>query len=164
MATEDSWELTIEKLVAGGSGLAFKDGKAVFVPRALPGERVRVRPGQGRKDYAEARVLEVLEASPFRVEAPCPLYGDCGGCDLQHLAYPQQVSAKAAIVAEAFKRNAEAGMVMVNLPTAGVDYHVPFGGRKGSSYGPREQGRAHCQRHDEHSHDRRGLEASGLEQ
>jgi aldehyde dehydrogenase (NAD+) len=43
--------------------------------------------------------------------------------------------------AEDFKRRAEAGMVMVNLPTAGVDYHVPFGGRKGSSYGPREQGR-----------------------
>ena len=40
-----------------------------------------------------------------------------------------------------FKRNSEAGMVMVNVPTAGVDYHVPFGGRKGSSYGPREQGR-----------------------
>jgi aldehyde dehydrogenase (NAD+) len=40
-----------------------------------------------------------------------------------------------------FKRNSEAGMVMVNLPTAGVDYHVPFGGRKGSSYGSREQGR-----------------------
>ena len=44
-------------------------------------------------------------------------------------------------LASDFKRNAEAGMVMVNLPTAGVDYHVPFGGRKGSSYGPREQGR-----------------------
>src|SRR5581483_10884488 len=40
-----------------------------------------------------------------------------------------------------FKRNSQAGMVMVNLPTAGVDYHVPFGGRKGSSYGPREQGK-----------------------
>jgi len=40
-----------------------------------------------------------------------------------------------------FKRNAQAGMVMVNVPTAGVDFHVPFGGRKGSSYGPREQGR-----------------------
>ena len=40
-----------------------------------------------------------------------------------------------------FKRHGQAGMVMVNLPTAGVDYHVPFGGRKGSSYGPREQGR-----------------------
>jgi aldehyde dehydrogenase (NAD+) len=43
--------------------------------------------------------------------------------------------------AEHFKKNAQAGMVMVNLATAGVDYHVPFGGRKGSSYGPREQGR-----------------------
>jgi len=43
--------------------------------------------------------------------------------------------------AEHFKRNSAAGMVMVNLPTAGVDYHVPFGGRKSSSYGPREQGR-----------------------
>lgn len=41
-----------------------------------------------------------------------------------------------------FRRHAQAGMVMVNAPTAGVDYHVPFGGRKGSSYGPREQGRA----------------------
>jgi len=40
-----------------------------------------------------------------------------------------------------FKRNSEAGMVMVNLPTAGVDFHVPFGGRKGSSFGPREQGK-----------------------
>jgi aldehyde dehydrogenase (NAD+) len=40
-----------------------------------------------------------------------------------------------------FKRHAQAGLVMVNAPTAGVDYHVPFGGRKGSSYGPREQGR-----------------------
>jgi len=40
-----------------------------------------------------------------------------------------------------YRKNAQAGMVMVNLPTAGVDYHVPFGGRKGSSYGPREQGR-----------------------
>ena len=44
-------------------------------------------------------------------------------------------------IASHFKRHAEAGMVMVNVPTAGVDYHVPFGGRKGSSYGSREQGR-----------------------
>jgi aldehyde dehydrogenase (NAD+) len=43
--------------------------------------------------------------------------------------------------ADHFRRNSQAGMVMINLPTAGVDYHVPFGGRKGSSYGPREQGR-----------------------
>jgi alpha-ketoglutaric semialdehyde dehydrogenase len=64
-----------------------------------------------------------------------------------HVANDVEVGLSAGICttslkhASHFKRNAEAGMVMVNLPTAGVDYHVPFGGRKASSYGPREQGR-----------------------
>src|SRR5690606_6081607 len=71
------------------------------------------------KDYDEA--LAVANDTPF---------GLSSGICTTSLKY-----------ASDFKRNAEAGMVMVNLPTAGVDYHVPFGGRKGSSYGPREQGR-----------------------
>jgi aldehyde dehydrogenase (NAD+) len=71
------------------------------------------------KDYDEA--LAVANDTPFGLSA---------GICTTSLKY-----------ASHFKRNAEAGMVMVNLPTAGVDYHVPFGGRKGSSYGPREQGR-----------------------
>jgi aldehyde dehydrogenase (NAD+) len=71
------------------------------------------------KDYDEA--LAVANDTPF---------GLSSGICTTNLKY-----------ASHFKRNAEAGMVMVNLPTAGVDYHVPFGGRKGSSYGPREQGR-----------------------
>ena len=71
------------------------------------------------KDYDEA--LEIANDTPF---------GLSSGICTTSLKY-----------ASHFKRNAEAGMVMVNLPTAGVDYHVPFGGRKGSSYGPREQGR-----------------------
>ena len=71
------------------------------------------------KDYDEA--LAVANDTPF---------GLSSGICTTSLKY-----------ATHFKRNAEAGMVMVNLPTAGVDYHVPFGGRKGSSYGPREQGR-----------------------
>jgi aldehyde dehydrogenase (NAD+) len=71
------------------------------------------------KDYDEA--LAVANDTPFGLSA-----GICTS-SLKH--------------ASDYKRNAEAGMVMVNLPTAGVDYHVPFGGRKGSSYGPREQGR-----------------------
>jgi alpha-ketoglutaric semialdehyde dehydrogenase len=69
--------------------------------------------------YDEA--LAVANDTPFGLSA-----GICTG-SLKH--------------AQHFKQNSEAGMVMVNLPTAGVDYHVPFGGRKGSSYGPREQGR-----------------------
>ncbi len=71
------------------------------------------------KDYDEA--LAVANDTPF---------GLSSGICTTSLKY-----------ATHFKRNAEAGMVMVNLPTAGVDYHVPFGGRKASSYGPREQGR-----------------------
>ncbi len=71
------------------------------------------------RDYDEA--LQVANDTPFGLTA-----GICTG-SLKHATH--------------FKRNAEAGMVMVNLPTAGVDYHVPFGGTKGSSYGPREQGR-----------------------
>ncbi len=71
------------------------------------------------KDYDEA--LAVANDTPFGLSA---------GICTQSLKY-----------ATDFKRNSEAGMVMVNLPTAGVDFHVPFGGRKGSSYGPREQGR-----------------------
>ena len=71
------------------------------------------------KDYDEA--LAVANDTPFGLSA-----GICTS-SLKHASH--------------YKRNAEAGMVMVNLPTAGVDYHVPFGGRKGSSYGPREQGR-----------------------
>jgi alpha-ketoglutaric semialdehyde dehydrogenase len=71
------------------------------------------------KDYDEA--LAVANDTPFGLSS-----GICT-TSLKHATH--------------FKRNSEAGMVMVNLPTAGVDYHVPFGGRKGSSFGPREQGR-----------------------
>jgi aldehyde dehydrogenase (NAD+) len=71
------------------------------------------------KDYEEA--LAMANDTPFGLSA-----GICT-TSLRHAAH--------------FKRHSQAGMVMVNLPTAGVDYHVPFGGRKGSSYGTREQGR-----------------------
>ena len=71
------------------------------------------------KDYEEA--LAVANDTPFGLSA------GIATTSLKHASH--------------FKRHAQAGMVMVNLPTAGVDYHVPFGGRKGSSYGAREQGR-----------------------
>ena len=71
------------------------------------------------KDYDEA--LAVANDTPFGLSA------GIATTSLKHATH--------------FKRNSEAGMVMVNLPTAGVDFHVPFGGRKGSSYGPREQGK-----------------------
>ncbi len=99
-------ELTIDKLVAGGDGLAFRDGKAVFVPFALPGERVKARIVEERKDFSRASLVKVIEASEHRLVAPCPIYGECGGCNLMHLAYQRQIEAKSAIISESLRRNA----------------------------------------------------------
>lgn len=98
-------ELEIIDLATGGRGLARgADGRVVFVAGALKGEKVRARVVAEKRQYLEAETLEVLEASPDRVEPACALYGRCGGCDLMHLAYPAQVGAKADWVAQALKR------------------------------------------------------------
>ena len=75
-------ELRIERLGAKGDGLAEGPDGPLFVPFALPGERVRVAVASGTD---RADLLEVLEASPNRVEPICPNFGVCGGCALQHL-------------------------------------------------------------------------------
>jgi 23S rRNA (uracil1939-C5)-methyltransferase len=106
MADPAPVRLRIEKLVAGGDGLGFLDGKAVFVPFALPGETVLASVSASRRDYSQARLVEVLEPSRHRVEPPCPVYGVCGGCNLQHLASARQIEEKVLIVAEAFARTA----------------------------------------------------------
>jgi 23S rRNA (uracil1939-C5)-methyltransferase/tRNA (uracil-5-)-methyltransferase len=66
-------------------------GWVVMVPFALPGERVRVRVYRNHKNFSEADLVEVLKPSPFRVAPVCPLYGACGGCQYQHLAYEEQL-------------------------------------------------------------------------
>jgi 23S rRNA (uracil1939-C5)-methyltransferase len=107
MADPNVLKLRVEKLVAGGDGLAFYEGKAVFVPFALPGELVLARIASVKRDFAQAELLEVLEPSRHRVEALCPIYRECGGCNLQHLSYSRQVEEKSLIVAEAFSRTAK---------------------------------------------------------
>lgn len=79
-------DLTIEALGAQGDGVAVVEGGPVFVPFAAPGDRVRVRLGAPRGQGREAALLEVLAAGPQRAEPPCPQFGACGGCLLQHLA------------------------------------------------------------------------------
>ena len=97
-------EILIEKLVAGGDGLGFLDGKAVFVPGVLPGERVRVRLGQRRRDFDLAALVDVINASPARQSPPCSLAGICGGCDWLHIRSEEQAAWKVDIVREAFQR------------------------------------------------------------
>ena len=97
-------ELSIARLVAGGDGLGFIDGKAVFVSGVLPGERVSIRIAQRRGDYDRAVLLEVLEASPHRVTPGCRFAGICGGCDWLHISHEEQLRQKVSIVTEAMRR------------------------------------------------------------
>lgn len=97
-------ELDIEKLVAGGDGLGRWQGVPVFVPLTAPGDRVRARIVERRPDYGRAELVEVLVAGPGRRTPPCPHFGDCGGCDLQHLDEETQLRHKALAVVETLRR------------------------------------------------------------
>jgi 23S rRNA (uracil1939-C5)-methyltransferase len=94
----------IEKIAAGGAGMGRVGGKVVFVPYTLPGEEVRFRVRREKKDYAEALPVEILEASAVRQVPRCPVFGECGGCDFQHMAYGEQRETKRGIFRETFRR------------------------------------------------------------
>ncbi|HLW53698.1 MAG TPA: 23S rRNA (uracil(1939)-C(5))-methyltransferase RlmD [Candidatus Angelobacter sp.] len=100
--------LTIEKLVYGGEGLArLPDGKAVFLPFVLPGEEVSATLGQQKSSYARATADEVLKPAATRVAAKCPYFAACGGCHYQHTLYNAQLDIKRAILRETLQRNAK---------------------------------------------------------
>lgn len=86
--------LSITALSHSGDGIAHHDGRTVFVPGALPGETVLAEIIQTRKDVARARLGEVITPAPQRVAAPCPVFAQCGGCQLQHLSYADQLKFK----------------------------------------------------------------------
>ena len=97
--------LEILSLAAGGDGVGrLPDGRAVFVPRSAPGDRVQARLVEEHKNYARARVQSVSGPGPGRVTPPCPVAGECGGCAWQHLDYPVQAAAKEGFLREALKR------------------------------------------------------------
>jgi 23S rRNA (uracil1939-C5)-methyltransferase len=99
-----NFEVTVEKLVYGGDGLARLDGRVVFMPFVLPGERVRVRAEQEKPGLIHAGTVKILERSASRVEAPCKVFGRCGGCHYQHVSYADQLAAKRAILEEELRR------------------------------------------------------------
>ena len=93
--------LEISHLAFGGKGLAKPDGFAVFVDKAVPGDVAEVVITRKKKNYAEARVIELLETSPDRCDPICPYSGFCGGCRWQFLDYAKQLEYKRQHVAEA---------------------------------------------------------------
>ena len=131
--------IDITTVAAGGDGLGRDDdGRVVFVPGALPGESVAVEVVQQKKDFARAQLVEVVRASADRVVPPCPFVAaGCGGCDWQHIAPGAQRRLKAAVVADALRRQAHLDVTVDEgpaLPATGyrtILRGVATGGRFG---------------------------------
>lgn len=113
----------VEKLVHGGLGLVRGEEGVLFVPLVIPGEMVRIGGvrREGRRRIAET--VEIVGPSPERVAAPCPLFGRCGGCQLQHVSYTAQLRFKREIVGEALGRIAGVEAEVAPMLPAASPWH-----------------------------------------
>ncbi len=109
------FDLEAHGTALGGRVVArLPDGRVCFIHGGIPGERLRIRLTAVKKTFAEADLVEVLTASPDRVTPSCPIYGRCGGCQYQHVAYGRQVELKTRQLADTLQR-------IGGLPVAAID-------------------------------------------
>lgn len=144
ISKNDYVELYIEGLSHEGLGVGKYKGFTLFVKRALPGETVRAKVIKLKKQYGFARLIEIIQASPERVEPICPIYKHCGGCQLQHLSYEEQLRQKRQVVMDNLERigGLDLNQVVVH-PTLGMETpwryrnkaQVPIGERDGELIG-----------------------------
>lgn len=114
--------LTIKRMGIDGEGVGFFKRQVVFVPGALPGEEIVCEVTKIKGKFAEGKVVKLRKSSPDRVEAPCPVYEECGGCQLQHLSYEGQLREKKDIVRQAFERYTKVNLDKVDFrDTIGMD-------------------------------------------
>lgn len=99
-----SFPVTIKRLGINGEGVGYFKRQVVFIPGALPGEEVVAEVTAIKRGYAEAKIKRIRKQSPQRVAPPCPVYEQCGGCQLQHISYEGQLEQKRDIVVQAFER------------------------------------------------------------
>jgi 23S rRNA (uracil1939-C5)-methyltransferase len=97
-------EVTIERVLPGGLGLAHAEGRTIMVALAATGDRLRIRIDRVKGNVSFAVIEEILTPSPHRVDPPCPYFGRCGGCDFQQMNYQSQLDAKAEIIRDCLRR------------------------------------------------------------
>ena len=97
-------ELTISTLTNEGRGIGRINNWTIMVPFVIPGEKVKVRIFRNHKNYSEADLVEIIEPSPKLTASPCPLFGQCGGCQYQHIDYAEQLQWKQQQVIDCFER------------------------------------------------------------
>ncbi|MDQ7094414.1 23S rRNA (uracil(1939)-C(5))-methyltransferase RlmD [Desulfosporosinus sp. PR] len=98
------FQLDCLRLLADGSGIGYQEGLATFVPGLLPGETGLVEVTESKKKFQRARLLTVIQPSPARVDPPCPVFEECGGCQLQHMTYAETLNWKQRWVEDALQR------------------------------------------------------------
>ncbi|MCM3618334.1 23S rRNA (uracil(1939)-C(5))-methyltransferase RlmD [Sutcliffiella horikoshii] len=145
------YDVTVQDLTHDGAGVAKIDGFPIFVQNALPDEEIKVKIIKVKKGYAFGRLEEIHKTSPYRVDAPCPIYKQCGGCQLQHLSYEGQLVAKQKQVKDVLERIGHLKDVPVH-PVLGMDHNpwryrnkaqVPIGEREGGLIAGFYQQRSH---------------------
>lgn len=97
-------QIRIEKIVVGGSGMGRIDNQVVFVPFSAPQDLLEIEITEKNKNFLIGKITEIIEPSPLRVNPPCPVFELCGGCQLQHISYPAQVSEKLNLVKESLTK------------------------------------------------------------
>jgi len=113
---DDIIEVRIDDIGAESSGIGRYNGEyVVFVPKTVPGDKVKARIRKKKKKYAETELIEVIEPSPFRITPECEYFGTCNGCKMQHIEYAKQLEIKQSIVKNAFERIG--GFENVTIPT-----------------------------------------------
>jgi 23S rRNA (uracil1939-C5)-methyltransferase len=110
----------VETLVNGGAGLARYEGRVVFIPHTAVGDVVRCRVTKVKKNFLEAEILDIINPAPQRRQPECPVAGDCGGCQWQHLPYPEQLVWKESLFRESLVRQCgvAADKILSILPAA----------------------------------------------
>ena len=108
------YEIHIERLGTSGEGVGRYENFTVFIPQALPNERVLTVIEEVKKTYARGRIQKILQESPARVTPLCEIYDECGGCQLQHLSYEEQLHAKRAQVVDALTHIGKLPQILVN--------------------------------------------------
>lgn len=143
-------QVTIEDLTHDGAGVAKVEGYTLFVPKALPGEVVDIKVTKTNKGYGFARLLHIDKESADRVEPLCPIFNECGGCQMQHLSYEAQLTAKQKQVEDVLERIGGMKDVPVH-PTLGMEdpwryrnkAQIPVGEREGGLIAGFYQQRSH---------------------